>query len=154
MCCFLDKNNYAPRYATRDIKCYKLMHRSSEGLYKSPVFNFEYRLGELYKTEMSKFPNKALFDKHLNNMYSRPDLRGKISSLIFNLKQHKTQYVPSEVYNGFHTYVDHPQSLKSWMYIVECIIPKGSWYYVGETQDNSECYVSDQLILSKDVTEL
>lgn len=158
MCCFLDKSNYAPRYATRDIKCYKVMHRSSEDSYKSPIYNFEYKLGELYKTEMSKIHNKALIDKNLNNMYRRPALRGKISSLMFTLKQYKTQYIPSEVYNGFHTYIKYPQSLSTWASewccIVECIIPKGSWYYVGETQANSECYVSDQLILSKEVTEL
>ena len=143
MCLIITKFN-KPKIAQEDIKCYKILFKSSvcPGLFYAPYQNFNYKLGETYSTNISVSYNcntfglsffryifYNLFDKFL-------DVKG--------------------VNQGFHSFVNLKDAIKERnsdvdykrLVIGECIIPKGSKYYKG-AYSNYNGYVSDNIRINK-----
>lgn len=150
------------RYATEDKVCYKVLKiqnfNNKESLHAPYYVEFEYELNKKYNTEMNPGGYNIL-TKDISDLYYR---------LNFKIAQAINQYYDRirtfrYVTCGFHTV----SSLKVANYlkkefidddffhsdyrIFECIIPKGSWYYVGFDDSFNEGFVSDSLIVKKEI---
>lgn len=109
--------------AEKDIKCYKTFYRKRAG-YISVYQNFYYKLGFQY--------------------YQTGDFKEKFG-ITLNLYEWDLT-----VHKGLHSYTNLRTAIGAlgWKeIIVECIIPKGSQYFIGQYND----YVSDSIILNKEV---
>jgi len=143
MCLIITKFN-KPKIAQEDIKCYKILFKSSvrPNLFYAPYQSFNYELGVTYHTNISVFYNcntfglsffryifYNLFDKFL-------DVKG--------------------VNQGFHSFVNLKDAIKERnsdvdykrLVIGECIIPKGAKYYKG-AYSNYDGYVSNSIKINK-----
>lgn len=124
MCLTLPRFYETPRYATKDIVCYKVGVNSQDDTFKSAIFGKTYKKGETYKSVLrhtSVIPlvrnDSPFFD------WLRTICANQIHQDIIEL--------------GLHTFANEPDSLKRIPYfhtcIYKCVIPKGSWYYKGYT---------------------
>lgn len=143
MCLIITKFN-KPKIAQEDIKCYKILFRSSvrPGLFYAPYQLFNYELGVTYFTnifvsyncntfELSFF--RYIFYKFFNDFL---DVKG--------------------VNQGFHSFVNLKNATEERnsdidykrLVIGECIIPKGAKYYKG-TYLSYNGYVSNSIKINK-----
>jgi hypothetical protein len=143
MCLVITKFN-KPKIAQEDIKCYKILFKSSAhpGLYYAPYQSFTYELGVTYFTNISVSYNcntfglsffRYIFYKFFNDFL---DVKG--------------------VNQGFHSFVNLKNAIEERnsdidykrLVIGECIIPKGAKYYKG-TYLSYDGYVSDSIKINK-----
>lgn len=139
--CLVRSNIFCgPRYAIKDIICYKVLRKglfgeTFDGIYYSPYKFFRYKLKERVSSNFS-----------------------------FTLST-STSFLPQEEYNRLKSLENFncvTQGLHSFKYlsaaighnirfvggvVVECIIPKGSWYYEGTGNE----LVSDNIIINKEL---
>lgn len=164
MCLNITKEN-SLRYATKDKICYKVLkvEKKSVGIFNKDKFafhapyycEFEYKLNKKYNTEI----------KLHGGIFHAKDTPGLYHKLNFEIAQAINQYYDRLVNlkfitQGFHTL----ETLKSANYlkrelsstssyreyrVFECIIPKGSWYYIGCDDSFNNSFVSDSLIIKK-----
>jgi hypothetical protein len=117
--------------AAEDLIVYKVLSVPSPDYFCSIYRSFGYKVGQLYKTKITRSTNGTVFDSRDDIAYDNFDPK----ELIF-IKQ------------GFHSAnkklrlsheVDDDTKV-----LVECIIPKGSKYYTNRTG----CVVSNQIIVT------
>lgn len=150
------------KYATKDKVCYKVLkiqkNNNEETLHAPYYIEFEYELNKKYNTEIEPY-GYPIHAKNTLGIYCR---------LNFEIAHAINQYydrIKTFIYItcGFHTisslkaanylkkeFIDD-DSYHSDYRIFECIIPKGSWYYVGFDDSFNEGFVSDSLIVKKEI---
>lgn len=127
----LHTNQSKPFIAKEDITCYKIVNKISDTKVESDVMEFFYTL---------------------NKLYTIPELKLVKSKIIGSYFK---KYIIAE---GFHSYIQLSDAvidckcelslLSSTRIIVECIIPKGSKYFLGYNDYRFECYCSDKIIIT------
>ena len=149
------------RYATEDKVCYKVLKiqnfNNKETLHAPYYVEFEYELNKKYNTEMNPCGD-TIRTKGILGLYS--NLNFKIARAI-NQYYDRIETVRF-ITCGFHTVktlkgADYLRtdlqndSFRRKYRIFECVIPKGSWYYVGFDDLFNEGFVSDSLIIKKEI---
>lgn len=114
----LSKKSYIPRIALRDMTVYKtILRESSDGKYKSLFMEAPVRLNQSYTGKFKKFSN--IF----RSLFSRFVMDGFIHSY--------TSISCARVSKMLHTY----HYVLSTPVIVECLIPKGTIYFIGKRDE-------------------
>lgn len=141
MCLITIQND--PCIAQEDLIVYKsFLKNTDENIFKTPFQFFTYEINKLYETEIklvkkTEFIGIEAFD---NDSIDK-------SKLDFDV--HKYINVIS---NGFHS-LKYPDRIDTdsiglfGLKIVECIVPKGSFYYT----DNSGLIVSNKIIITNKI---
>ena len=143
MCLVITKFN-KPKIAQEDIKCYKILFKSSvyPDLFYAPYQHFNYKLGVTYFTNISVSYNCNIFGlSFFRYMFYN------IFDKFLDVKG---------VNQGFHSFVNLKNAIEEInsdidykeLVIGECIIPKGSKYYKG-AYSNYNGYVSDSIKINK-----
>lgn len=120
MCLYL-RGEKQPIVAESDIVVYKAVkiHKASMNMY-SEFHGYRYRLGGEYRTYLRGIP----------------------------LKWEKCGVEVQVIDYGFHSYVykeDAEEECTSHMYVIRCVIPRGSNYWKGVDCNGKECYCSDNI---------
>jgi hypothetical protein len=129
------------KIAEEDITCYKALTKDL----KSPCFGQQYKLDKLIKSKLVRNPDDyiALNDTIINEgLHTYKDKCDAIDTVHF--RWFCVNNWTNEVHEVYAPVV------------VECIIPKGSEYYIGEDRERCKQYASNQLITKKiiyDATE-
>ena len=129
----LDTTEKYPMKAECDIECYKVVclrpradFRSPEWgvMMVSPYRNFEYEVGNTYTEKEFCM-----------------DLPLKVERFSSRVKYY-------EANKGFHAFKNFQNAVEEVSYwgfaVMKCVIPKGSWYYLGTFTD-APCYCSDKI---------
>lgn len=143
MCLIITKFN-KPKIAQEDIKCYKILFKSSvrPGLFYAPYRLFNYELGVTYFTNISVSYNC--------NTYGLSFFRFIFYNFFNDFLDVKG------VNQGFHSYVNLKNAIDERnadvdykrLVVCECIIPKGAKYYKGKYL-HYDGYVSDSIKINK-----
>ena len=116
-----------PKIADKDIICYKLVKRTKiKGVYKSNIQRFEYIIRQLYTN---------YFDiKYVDMLIKR---RYNLSAIEEDM---------------FHSYVNYLSAITVLpnLVVLECIIPKGAYYFEGYF-GNYPSYASSQIRILKEI---
>jgi hypothetical protein len=129
MCLYI-KRDQLPQVAEEDITCYKQVEEklNNEGIYTTFYMKAEVKLGEKYSSELEKYNLKLgvlyVIEKGLHSF-------SKLEDAIDDLQDGITR-----------------SDSKS--HVIECIIPKGSTYYLG-TYAHLDCFASDIIVYSKNI---
>lgn len=134
------------RYAVKDVTVYKVFLKpfsmdNAETLY-SPFQKFGYKKGVVYQTD---FGFQRI--KHIISYVGDSNIKISLTT--------NEEFIDfSKIIQGFHSYISKKYMLKYWSgsgfyTYVECIIPKGSWYYINSSGE----VVSDHLML-KDLVSI
>lgn len=133
-----------PKVAEEDIVCYKFLRLLGDGTLFSPYQGFTYELGKEYSAEFTVFPNEYYeFSKVGPECTKTVKIHYAIEQGLHSIHGadradfYADQY--SEVYNS--TYA-----------VVECVIPKGAYYYEG-TWYGKPGYASNRLTATKILQE-
>lgn len=149
------------RYTTEDKVCYKVLrirNIDNKKILSAPYYiEFEYELNKKYNTEMNPC-GYTIHDKNTSGLYYL---------LNFKIAQAINQYYDRirtfrYITCGFHTVssIEGAEYLKKEFEndsfhrkyrIFECVIPKGSWYYEGFDNLFNYGFVSDSLIIKKEI---
>lgn len=169
MCLYL--KSYTPRYATKDIKVYKLLRHNKNGTLVSPFKMFPYELNKVYTSPLLR--TVGYFDLKYLGLYPETSVRSKSTKNNIILVPYHNQrvndfgfitgiyieklipvisYVENTVDKGIHVFSNEnaaemflaKEKLLT-IHLYECTIPKGSWYYIGEFGE----LASDQIIINK-----
>ena len=132
MCLFI--NHLEPKIADKDIICYKLVKRTEiKGVYKSNIQRFEYIIRQLYT----------------NNL----DIRF-VAKIIKNLDTTRSGLCLYIIEEGmFHSYASNSYPILSPLphcALLECIIPKGAYYYEGHFHHFTS-YASSQIKILEEI---
>ena len=125
MCLFI--NYLEPKIADKDIVCYKLVKRTEiKGVQKSNIQRFEYIIRQLYTN---------YFDiKYVDMLIKR-------------------RYNLSAIEEGmFHSYANYLSAITVLpnLVVLECIIPKGAYYFEGYF-GNYPSYASSQIKILEEI---
>lgn len=117
-------NSPTPLIAEHDIVCYKVVYNYNTGFFNAIVMNFEYEIGKIY--------NEPLFE----------------TALFCRCDESFYEQEKFEAYYGFHSYIQYNVAKRvcrivdyrtfNTAVILKCIIPKGSEYYIGNS-DSDYC---------------
>lgn len=166
MCLNIVGKNYL-RYATKDIVCYKVLkiqnrshyNTKNETLHAPYYDDFKYILNKKYNTEI-KLHGGITHVKDTSGLYYK---------LNFEIAQAINQYYDrltnlKFITCGFHTlktlhaanclkkeFIDDNYSFYRDYRVFECVIPKGSWYYIGFDDSFNNSFVSDSLIIKREI---
>ena len=114
-----------PELAKEDIPCFKVVRRDKVGDLYSVVLDFPYELHNVYTNESLETPTEG-------NIY-------------FTVSKGFHSYASDKaVYEHYNRYYNNKNFEK-----VQCHIPKGSLYYVGEDYYGYPQYVSQSIVLDK-----
>jgi len=135
--CFTSRNT-TKYIAEEDIVCYKIVRKHGYNSFLSYYTYFKY---------------------YLNILYTMKDCKYEL------ILEHYRQYIPIQhtldsnemyiiygdpgiiIYAGYHSYISYEMcymNIRFNSYVVKCIIPKGSTYYMNEDE-----YVSNQIIIKE-----
>ena len=135
--CLITKNKQ--KYiATEDMVVYKTLREIDENRICSEHMNFTYTLNKLYIEEMLPSDDICFYDSWASMKYNTATSKA-------------TDDVQSNVAicigQGFHFMTEYKRAFNDALYsdidVYKCIIPKGSEYYL----DNSDLGVSNQIII-------
>ena len=137
MCLVRSNKECGPKYAIEDKICYKILYETdSYYKYLSPYLNFAYELNKRVSSDFS-------FINHIPYYFSPQQ-----EYLYF---KHSKSFVDG-VEQGLHSFeclsaaIAYRDCLIKGGIVMECIIPKGSWYYEGIKHE----LVSDNIIIIKE----
>lgn len=121
MCLTLD-SSAVERVADRDIVCYKVVNKSIRSVYYRTFYRGnKIEIGKTYNSSLKKYTDvwkRSIVEKGLHSFFTKTD--------VFDLyKKTRKSSTP--------------------MFVVKCIIPKGSLYYAG-TFGKSRSYASNRII--------
>ena len=150
------------RYATEDKICYKVLkiqkNNNKETLHAPHYIEFEYELNKKYNTEMEPW-GYPVHAKNTLGIYCR--LNFEIAHAInqYYDRTRTFRYVTCGFYTVetliFANYLKkvfiNDDSFHHDYRVFECVIPKGSWYYIGFDDSFNESFVSDSLIIKKQI---
>lgn len=125
-----------PRYATKDIICYKVLCKNNQHEYFSPCMHFIYKLNKCVSSNFSftlSTSTSFLPQKEYTILKSLENFNCVTQGL------HSFKYLSAAV--GFKDCF-----IKEGI-VMECTIPKGSWYYEGLHNE----LVSDNIIINKEI---
>lgn len=133
-----DKQKYI---ATEDMVVYKKL-RSDDSEIVSQHHFFNYNLNELYKTEIAHSEDIRFYDRKATVAYNPKMFYNDIIDLVYKDIELGNAICIGQ---GFHFILvpDRPDSSIHTLETYECIVPKGSEYYL----DNSDLGVSNQIII-------
>ena len=152
------------RYATKDIKCFKVLRKSL----LSPYHEFQYEYDSVFETRL--LASFEMSDEHAYDFCNTMEQQMKtivheyngIRKARYNIYKRSPNniYEPTvKITNGFHSYRFKLYAYSSYAYrsrvdcvVVECIIPKHSWYYVGDFGDDV-CYASERIQIVRKLPE-
>jgi hypothetical protein len=117
--------------AAEDLIVYKALSIFSPDYFCSIYRSFGYKVGQLYKTKITRSTNGTVFDYQDDVTYENFDHK----ELIYISKG----FHAANKKNRLSHEVDDDTKV-----LVECIIPKGSRYYTNRTG----CVVSNQIIVT------
>ena len=124
MCFNVSRKHPDSLITQEDIICYKSSDTTKRRYktFSSDYRRFDYKLGKVYRLMTSLEPTRKV------ELYPEP------------------RFAESQVINqGFHSYIKIPTQYLNDR-LVECIIPKGSTYYINPDENE---YVSDQIIIKR-----
>ena len=149
------------KYATKDKVCYKVLRiqkNNNEETFHAPYYvEFEYELNKKYNTEIKPhgYPVHA---KNTLGIYCR--LNFEIAHAInqYYDRTRTFRYITC----GFHTIKSlkdadrlkrdfEADSFHRRYKVFKCVIPKGSWYYEGFDDLFNYGFVSDSLIVKREI---
>lgn len=123
----LTKTSRFRKTAKQDITVYKVVRRLEDKGQVQALYNFIYYLiGKAYKTTIGT----SFWTKEVDQGY------------------HSYNTLPS-AQRAMREAADYDRGGEYGVCIVECTIPKGSKYYVGNNPDDSDGRVSNQIIINK-----
>lgn len=145
MCLILQSSDPRTEASTtsHDIICYKVVIK----------FNNKHPFGK------NRFGKRCGYDfrgtYHVSYIYERHNVEPRFSETVCG----------SMVHHGFHSFMrldDVLREYKSWANIVygssentpcimECLIPAGTPYYVGNTDEGRGCYCSKEIIFNREI---
>lgn len=138
MCLVRSNIECGPKYAVKDIICYKVLYKSdSYHKYLSPCLNFTYELNKRVSSNFSFMNHKSYYFSP-----QREYLYLKYSKSFDCIQQGLHSF---ECLSAAITYKDC-FTIKGGI-VMECTIPKGSWYYGGMGHE----LVSDNIIINKEL---
>lgn len=129
-----------PKYATKDIICYKILRKGLPGgafcgIYYSPYKFFEYKLNERVSSDFSFRLSPII----LSSPQKEYRCLKKLTTFDFVTRGlHSLKYLSTAI--GYKMRFIQ-------VAVMECTIPKGSWYYEGT--DNE--LVSDNIIINREI---
>lgn len=136
MCLFRVNRNCGPKYATKDITCYKVLCKNHKNnTYYSPYQFFTYELNKCVSSNFSfALPFIGIPTPQIE--YNSLKLFRNFDCVRQGL--HSCKYLSGAIGYSFR-FVEG--------YVMECTIPKGSWYYEGTDHE----LVSDNIIINREM---
>lgn len=123
----LKKKSRIPRIATKDIVVYKILHVENNKLFTLFCRN-EIEIGKTYK---------GIFDKY--NIFIKHRLCTFNNNIIcFLISLFFSKLITSGYIHSYSNYNSIPSYFKySYLnnYIIKCIVPKGTLYFIGKNGD-------------------
>lgn len=124
----LEKKSSIPKIATKDIIVYKILISENNKLF-TPYYKNNIKIGKTYKGIFNKY---NIFIKH--RLYT---FNNSIICFLISL------FFSKVIYSGYiHSYNNYDIlfNFNNWLYcnnyyIVKCIIPKGTLYFIGKNGD-------------------
>ena len=136
MCLVRTNIHCGPKYATKDIICYKVLCKNDRHEYFSPFRHFIYKLNKCVSSNFSFMLSSIRIQS--------PQIEYNFSKIFKNFNcvtegLHSFKYLSDAI--GFKDCF-----IKGGI-VMECTIPKGSWYY-----DGTNCeLVSDNIIINREI---
>lgn len=136
MCLVRTNIHCGPKYATKDIICYKVLCKNDRHEYFSPFRHFIYKLNKRVSSNFSFM----LFSIRIQS----PQIEYNSLKLIRNFNC---------VTQGLHSFkcllaaIEFKDRFVKEGIVMKCTIPKGSWYYEGIQNE----LVSDNIIINKEL---
>lgn len=135
--CLVRSNIFCgPKYATKDITCYKVLCKNNQNEYFSPCQHFIYKLN---KCVSSNFRFILSFSG-----ISSPQIEYNFLKIFKNFNC-VTQGLHS--FNCLQAAIGFRDCFVKEGIVMKCIIPKESWYYEGLHNE----LVSDNIIINKEL---
>ena len=135
--CLVRSNIFCgPKYATKDIICYKVLCKNYQNEYFSPCQHFIYKLNKCVSSNFSFTLSTST--------YFPPQIEYNSLKLIRNFNC---------VTQGLHSFkylfaaIEFKDCFVKEGIVMKCIIPKGSWYYEGTDFE----LVSDNIIINREI---
>lgn len=117
-----------PKIADKDIICYKIVKKSKvKGVYKSGIQKFEYIIRQLYTN-------------HINIKYIN----------IYIKKYYNIFTIGVGMFHSYANYLPTKLALSSDYITLKCMIPKGSYYFEGYS-NNLLLYASSQIKILEEI---
>ena len=136
MCLTRLNTKCGPKYATKDIICYKVLCKNNQNEYFSPCQHFIYKLNKCVS---------SIFSFTLStSTYFPPQIEYNSLKLIRNFNC---------VTQGLHSFkysfaaIEFKDCFVKEGIVMKCTIPKGSWYYEGAENE----LVSDNIIINREI---
>lgn len=135
--CLVRSNIFCgPKYATKDIICYKVLCKNDQNEYFSPCQHFIYKLNKCVSSNFSFTLSTST--------YFPPQIEYNSLKLIRNFNC-VTQGLHS--FNCLSAAIEFKDCFVKEGIVMKCIIPKGSWYYEGIDFE----LVSDNIIINREI---
>lgn len=125
----------APKVATEDIECYKVL-KKEDGKWVTPYRGYPVKFNEVMEAEGQKIDGMFAFGRHY-----------EISMGYFHAS--KDSLGIYQVYKSIEVYCSREHIKEPELKTFKAIIPKGSNYYIGVRGD----ICSDKLIITEEIME-
>ena len=136
-----------PRKAAKDIVCYKRLKLRPAGVITKPKVIFAKDGNEIFSLEgATKYTLHAAYQ---DTRY----IPGRIYKSVFRDREILSLLDKKRINKGFHAYTDTSQVVKRRERgsIFECIIPKGTRYFLGSNNGESAGICAESIIVVKPV---
>lgn len=145
------------RYTYDDLICYKIVKLTdTDCRFKSPYRDdFFYEIDKMYYESLYEDPLRIKYEDYADDIHIRTNqLNAEVKAIRYFrnfIKEHEPDLDKWKIYStrGFKTYrnLTDAQSdtyLHNQQYVIlECIIPKHTWYYEGMLYNMSPAYTSE-----------